>query len=211
MLGCSKCGKIKEDSEYGRDPRVKSGREACCKECRVLRNRVVREKRISSGTHASPVAKACSVCLEVKEPTEYFKDKANFDGLGHMCKKCKTLKTYEWREKNKEHYNKTQRDYQKKAYTPEQRYGHEIKRRYGCSLERYNEMLVAQEGSCAICKELHNPAIKQGRLYVDHCHATGEIRQLLCGSCNSMLGYAKDDTRVMLEAVAYVIKHRKAA
>ena len=39
-----------------------------------------------------------------------------------------------------------------------------------------------QAGSCAAC------STTQGRLVVDHCHATGLIRGLLCSSCNTAEG-----------------------
>lgn len=155
--------------------------------------------------------KTCNKCKIEKSLTEFFKDKANkTDGHYSICKKCKMTGTYKWREEHRDQYNQTQRAFQKRA-CPERRYGTEIKRRYGCTLEQYNVMLIAQGGACAICKKLHNPAEKKGRLYVDHCHTTEVVRALLCGACNSMIGYANDDTRVLLEAVAYLTKHKLSA
>ncbi len=152
--------------------------------------------------------KTCNKCLVSKQFSEFFKDKNNkTDGRYSICKPCKQEGTYKWREGNREKYNAQQRAFQR-GYTSEQRYGHEIKRRYGCTLEQYNQMLVEQEGKCAICSKLHNPAEKKGRLFVDHCHASGKVRALLCSACNSMLGYAEDDTRSLLEAVAYLTKHK---
>lgn len=134
--------------------------------------------------------KICNKCKAQKPLNEFFKDKNNkTDGHYSICKVCKTAGTYKWREHNRDKYNETQRSFQR-GYTSEERYGHEIKRRYGCTLEQYNAMLVAQEGKCALCSTLHNPAEKKGRLFVDHCHTNGKVRALLCSACNSMLGYA---------------------
>ncbi len=153
--------------------------------------------------------KQCSVCQIEKPLIEFYNDKGFKDGHSSKCKVCKNAATMKWRAANTEKYNAGMRAYMK-TVPAEKRYGTEIKRRYGCTLEQYNAMIVAQEGACAICRKLHNPAEKKGRLYVDHCHTTGKVRALLCSGCNSMLGYSKDDTRVLLEAVAYLTRHSQS-
>jgi Recombination endonuclease VII len=47
----------------------------------------------------------------------------------------------------------------------------------------YAAILAAQGGHCALC--LSTP--KSRRLHVDHNHATGEVRGLLCHRCNRAL------------------------
>ena len=71
--------------------------------------------------------------------------------------------------------------------------------RYGISLEQYEAILARQGGACAICRE---PA--RGTLAVDHCHATGEVRGLLCFKCNVVLGLCEDDPGITLAAIAYL-------
>jgi hypothetical protein len=149
--------------------------------------------------------KTCNKCKKEKSLSEYFNDKAATDGKYSICKECKQQSTYKWRANNKEKYNNGAKDWRRN--NPEKEYGHEIKRRYGCTLEMYNNMLVQQDGACAICRKLHDPAIKKGRLSVDHCHKTGKIRALLCGACNSALGYLKDDVELMLKAIEYIKRH----
>lgn len=59
-------------------------------------------------------------------------------------------------------------------------------------------MTIAQEGKCAICA-------KDGcELVLDHCHASGKIRGLLCRMCNALLGMAADRIEVLEEAIAYL-------
>lgn len=74
---------------------------------------------------------------------------------------------------------------------------------YGLTLEQYQEMVLSQCGSCAICGDV------PGRpLFVDHDHKTGEVRALLCLACNSALGQLKDDPRRALRASEYLNEYQ---
>lgn len=207
MKTCNKCLKEKPKCDFQADLRNRDGLQGVCSECKNIYKAEIRSKRIAEKTYTTRPSKACNKCLLVKAAELFFRDQAMSDGRSSICKDCKREDVYAWREKNKDKYNADMRAYNK-TVPAEKRYGAEIKRKYGCTLEQYNAMLVSQEGKCAICDKLHNPAEKKGRLFVDHCHKTGKVRALLCGACNSMLGYANDDTRVLLEAVAYIKRHR---
>ncbi len=69
----------------------------------------------------------------------------------------------------------------------------------------YNEMFSQQKGCCAICKK-HQSELKKS-LHVDHCHATGKVRELLCQECNHLLGNSQDDMKILLAAIAYLGRH----
>lgn len=43
-------------------------------------------------------------------------------------------------------------------------------------------------------------------IYYDHDHQTGKFRGWLCRSCNSMLGFAKDDVIILEKAIEYLSK-----
>jgi hypothetical protein len=60
-------------------------------------------------------------------------------------------------------------------------------------------MLARQRGVCKICKLKYAK-----RLCIDHDHQSGEVRGLLCSSCNSGLGFYKDDSRLLREAAGYM-------
>jgi Autographiviridae endonuclease VII len=80
-----------------------------------------------------------------------------------------------------------------------------LKNRFGISLEDYDALLAKQNGACAICKK------KSARsLCVDHCHATGMIRGLLCKKCNSSMGFFEDDAARIRAAIAYLKASRAA-
>lgn len=70
----------------------------------------------------------------------------------------------------------------------------------GMSPERFAAMLESQGGVCAICGGVN----RDRALAVDHCHATGEIRGLLCTRCNTSLGAMRDDPELLLRAAAYI-------
>ena len=76
-----------------------------------------------------------------------------------------------------------------------------LKRTYGISLERWNDMIVEQAGECAICE------VQMSKPHVDHNHETGQARGLLCNECNHLLGDAKERPEVLLSAIQYLAKH----
>jgi len=86
-----------------------------------------------------------------------------------------------------------------------------LQRDYGITLEEYNLLLQQQEGVCAICHEPEtytNP--KSGIiqfLSVDHNHATGKVRKLLCHDCNVGLGYFRDSPLRLNSAAKYLLDH----
>lgn len=85
---------------------------------------------------------------------------------------------------------------------------HNTKRRYkkfGLTKEEYDEMFLNQNNCCAICGSSTNTSSKDWS--IDHCHATGKVRGVLCHSCNLILGHAKDNTAVLEKAVKYLNEH----
>ena len=64
------------------------------------------------------------------------------------------------------------------------------------------EMLVNQEGKCAIClRPMKQPCL-------DHNHTTGKVRELLCVRCNVGLGYLEKDPSWLKGAFRFLKKHK---
>ena len=80
-------------------------------------------------------------------------------------------------------------------------------KRTGCTPEIYNAKFQKQKGRCAICGRHQSEFKKQ--LAIDHDHETGELRDLLCGTCNNGLGCFLDDPATLLAAIAYLMKWNK--
>ena len=87
-------------------------------------------------------------------------------------------------------------------------------RYYGISAEDYVRMYNKQDGKCAICHQPETSLDKNGSLKilaVDHCHGSGNVRELLCYACNSMLGQAKDNINTLLAGAEYLKRHATGA
>jgi hypothetical protein len=87
------------------------------------------------------------------------------------------------------------------AYT-RMRFVEHIKGKYGISGEQYDQMVHNCSGCCACCER------PTSRLLVDHDHATGATRGLLCNRCNVLAGYLEKNPHLVELALAYLQKHK---
>jgi hypothetical protein len=88
-----------------------------------------------------------------------------------------------------------------------------FRRRYGITSARYDELLAAQGGGCAICRGVN----ESGRaMAVDHDHACCAgakacgrcVRGLLCSNCNLAIGLLREDPVRLAAAIDYLGGHR---
>lgn len=91
--------------------------------------------------------------------------------------------------------------------TKSRSFSNHIKQFYNITPDDYDHMLDMQGGGCAICGAKPNHGDR--RLHVDHDHATGQIRGLLCFGCNAGLGMFKDNINSFNNAIAYVAGNGK--
>lgn len=94
----------------------------------------------------------------------------------------------EYRKKNKKNKKETNRLYQKKH-------------RYGLSEEEYYHLFEIQHNRCAICNEEFSNKLKG---VIDHNHITKKVRGLLCHKCNTMLGMARENEKILMNAILYL-------
>lgn len=83
--------------------------------------------------------------------------------------------------------------------------------KYGLTADVYRTMHATQNGECAICATpilLYTQGKGSSIACVDHDHVTGAVRGLLCNSCNSAIGYFRDDPALMRRGIDYIRKAR---
>ena len=69
--------------------------------------------------------------------------------------------------------------------------------KYGLPAGEFDRMYEEQGGKCLVCAESEAQV-------VDHCHAGGGVRGLLCTQCNVGLGMFRDRPDLLERAIAYL-------
>ena len=80
-----------------------------------------------------------------------------------------------------------------------------LRRRYGLTPQRLNEIKEEQDFGCAICGA-KDWDMKDG-LRIDHDHVSGAVRGLLCAPCNLAIGLMKDAPSRLKAAEQYLVDH----
>lgn len=70
-----------------------------------------------------------------------------------------------------------------------------VARTYKITIRMYRLLLEFQLGRCWGCRRATG---KARRLSVDHNHRTGEVRMLLCNTCNNVVGHFRDDPEALI-------------
>ena len=152
------------------------------------------------------MSKICYACKLPLDESCFHKCSNSKDGLQSKCKECNSKLAMRPDQKAKRTEYASLR--WKSGVLRDQRY----KKNFGITLEDYDRMFAKQKGVCEICG---SPQEKRssGRggvvtnLAVDHCHKSGKVRGLLCGKCNSFIGFAEDSKQRLEKAIEYLKFH----
>lgn len=79
-----------------------------------------------------------------------------------------------------------------------------ICRNFAISRDEYLRLMQAAGGKCQVCRSRLTTA-KGGKLTIDHDHTTGQIRGVLCHSCNCAL-HAFISPRALAMARRYLVE-----
>lgn len=206
---CTKCSLTKPLDDFSAAPRGRYGRKSSCKECDAARH-----AKLTEGREPKPRGRAkqepknpedpktCRKCGVTKTFADFSLSRQATETQNSVyrsdCKECCSARALQWFHNNKERHRETKHRWV-------------MEKTYGISAEKYAEMLVQQNGVCAICGEdeakAHGRTGTKFRLCVDHCHITGRVRGLLCQTCNRVIGLFKDDVERHLHAIDYLRKN----
>lgn len=158
------------------------------------------------------ITKCCSKCKKDKELSEFglCRNKGYKHDRRTICRDCRKIHEYQ----------KTMADPTKKAkmYESNKRYREKNPGKYKGVIfpskwkslgihfteEMYNDLLMKQNGKCAICGDIEVRYGQPIALSVDHDHTTNKVRGLLCGNCNRGIGLLKDDPDTLFRASIYL-------
>lgn len=114
----------------------------------------------------------------------------------NKCNSCQADYQRAYRDADPEAMKDRWKKASKKYYTTDKRRNRTL-REYGLDESTYNELFDKQNGACKICG-------KEVTLVVDHDHATGKVRGLLCNGCNVGLGCFEDTIVNLMRAIDYL-------
>ena len=125
---------------------------------------------------------SCQNWLPLHAYSKYYQGK-----VGEQCRECRQKRGAKSRQ----------------SWSREQKREKTLKNSYGLTLKEYYRIAARQGNRCLGCQELFEPL----DLVVDHDHATGQIRGLLCNSCNTILGQVKDKEGTLYRLSAYLSRN----
>ena len=138
----------------------------------------------------------CRKCLVTKPVSEFYRNSQNKLGHSYECKECRKIYSRQYGASER---GQAVRRARNALYYQENRETHRL-RTYGITPEEYQQMLEEQNGLCASCHQPERMKLR-GRvkqLCVDHDHATGKVRRLLCHPCNAKLGWVENNLTAIL-------------
>jgi hypothetical protein len=132
--------------------------------------------------------KTCCICKKEKDTSEFYPRKERPGKVLSQCKDCRKKASAAWMRTD--------------AAKLKQRI-HHFKSKYGITLEQYDVLMSSQYGRCPIC----SVELATTNADLDHCHATGRVRGILCHNCNVAIGLLKDNADLCKAASAYLSIH----
>ena len=202
VSGLIKVGRAKGEKTA---PTAGAGRTFSCLSCGTTHRETHKKKTFCdeycrSTYIASLTEKTCNKCNKTLPISNFWKAKTTADRHHNACKDCEAERWKTWYAEDT-NFKRLKNSIRNKEYSQTDKgQENELRKKlrlYGITLEDYIQLLVRCGGLCEICHENEAYAI-------DHDHTTGEVRGLLCNTCNLALGAFKDDKNLMSAAILYL-------
>lgn len=200
---CTKCGVEKPISDFIKNITAKDGYTYACKKCINAKRMETVSKTQLTEEECKVTFYQCTQCKETKTLDHFGKRKHSSTGRRTRCKNCECKNTRRWYHSIDEEAR--QQYVQKHSHSTRNR---RIKSKFGIDVTMYDELFEKQNGVCAICGNPQNRKDTK-HLSIDHCHTTGNVRALLCNSCNLGIGQFQDNEMFILSAIQYLLNHHQ--
>jgi hypothetical protein len=134
--------------------------------------------------------KHCCRCKQLKPIENFGFGRGEKDGRKDVCKSCRAEEHSIYYQNNKERILQRGRAWNKNNVEKKRALVRKskLKRFYNTTMEWFQTTLLAQDNRCAVCIRPFTDAMLPE---VDHNHATGQLRGLLCNDCNIAEGFLK--------------------
>lgn len=188
MKRCTKCGEVKEESEFYKRKEGAGGLHSQCKMCCARKQREWKAKNI--------IERKTARRARYKENPGHFREKTRL-----------------WRKSNPEKVLEIARKSNAKVDRFEAALSSSRRAAKAGGYEPCNasleEIKVAFTGRCVVCGVLELEC--GSKFHMDHNHENGEFRGWLCGSCNKGLGFFKDSEELLINALHHLMNYKAKA
>lgn len=143
----------------------------------------------------TPTEKPCSRCKKVLPLAQFYPDKRMKLGRQSHCKKC----ARQWHHERPDYVRRKNEEWRKN--NPTYALDWKRKKEHGLTPNDVAELREKQGGRCAGCLRAFGDQLREN---VDHCHATGKVRGLLCNCCNVSAGRLRDNPETLRRLATYI-------
>lgn len=218
-------------SLFKRDNKCKSCECERIKNIRRKQGIPPKKPKVTYDAAGKPVARICTHCKEIKNFSEYSKSKSGFLGHESLCRECKNKKHIKKPKKETKRFDVIKNNFgetthkfctfcdtmkliscynnSKNGFLGKEgicrncKKEHRILRKYGITIEDKRRIYKKQNNQCVGCgskKSIY-------KICVDHNHKNGEVRGLLCRTCNAAIGLLGDDNSVVFNRLTNIIDY----
>jgi len=125
----------------------------------------------------------------------------NFKRYYEGHKKLHQFRCERWLKKNKSRYQALRKKHRARKDIKRAERGYRLKALYGITVEQFEHMFKKQKGRCPLCSRRFSKTL---RPHIDHEHASGRFRGLLCATDNICLASLDRDRTWGRKALKYI-------